>query len=428
MPLQPKWQLRAMFALHLAVGNAIFYVINSLFLGPLVVFIDKPVPEGRQIAADMSFTAQAGNVVMIIYMLYPNRGIPPLSATMLAITGVAIASAVALATGWQVVADNRSLVLWVTAAIAGSLGCFGNVMSWAWAARRGNAMMSALSAGMGAGALVPSIISLVMNPGSSHQVFSVATFYWIATAMMVVALLAVLVLDYSGIFPELPDPDIDDKFENTDISSLDDCHVDPVTANTPLLASHETSHSVNTALVSTPPAASRLRLGLYMTVICLCASLIFGWQPGLVPYLMPNGHPLVVFQIAGQVADVVGRLVAPWSWLKGKELYAASLQTLLFLVMSVLAAVCDQSSNSYQAGMTALNAIFALSYGITSTLIMMSAAQFVHALYSSSKPPPPDAESRVVQTMGAALSFGSGVGGLGCYFLVQEWLAKVDGG
>ena len=74
---------------------------------------------------------------MIVYMLYPNRGIPPLSATMAAITVVAIAAAVALATGWHVVVDDRSLVLWVVAAIAGSLGCFGNVMSWAWAAQRG---------------------------------------------------------------------------------------------------------------------------------------------------------------------------------------------------------------------------------------------------------------------------------------------------
>jgi hypothetical protein len=46
-----------MFILHLVVGNAIFYVINSLFLGPLVVFIDKPVPEGKKIAADMSFVS-----------------------------------------------------------------------------------------------------------------------------------------------------------------------------------------------------------------------------------------------------------------------------------------------------------------------------------------------------------------------------------
>jgi hypothetical protein len=58
---------------------------------------------------------------------------------------------------------------------------------------------------------------------------------------------------------------------------------------------------------------------------------------------------------------------------------------------------------------------------------MMTAARFVNALYPSDGLIPTDAESRIVQTMGAALSFGSGVGGLGCYFLVQEWLAKVDG-
>ena len=70
--------------------------------------------------------------------------------------------------------------------------------------------------------------------------------------------------------------------------------------------------------------------------------------------------------------------------------------------------------------------MFALSYGIASTRIMMTAACFVHALYPSSGLIPLDAASRIVQTMGAALSLGSGLGGLGCYFLVQQWLAKVD--
>eukprot|EP00730_Choanoeca_flexa_P020040 TRINITY_DN9797_c0_g1_i1.p1 TRINITY_DN9797_c0_g1~~TRINITY_DN9797_c0_g1_i1.p1 ORF type:complete len:413 (+),score=72.50 TRINITY_DN9797_c0_g1_i1:1317-2555(+) len=405
-------QKQTMFALHILVGNAIFYVINSLFLGPLVVFIDKPVPEGKKIAADMSFTAQAGNAIMIIYMLYPKRPIPPLSPTMVFITLTATSAALALATAWQQVTADRSIVLWIVAAIAGSLGCFGNVMGWCWAAKKGDAMMSALSAGMGAGALIPSIISLIMNPGTSHQQFSVAQFYWIATAFMVLAVMAVLVLDYSSWFPRT----LDDKSEKSD---------DTV----PLL---DNENSVNkdyttpTGLEAAPTRSGRGRLMLHMAVVCWCASMIFGWQPGLVPYLIPNGHPLVVFQIAGQVADVVGRLIAPAHWLVDKELYAGALQTVLFIVMNVLAAVCNQHSHAYQVGMTALNTLFALSYGIASTRIMMTAARFIPCLTTPSGQLPDDAEDRVVQTLGAALSFGSGIGGMGCYFLVQQWLAKVD--
>jgi hypothetical protein len=156
-------------------------------------------------------------------------------------------------------------------------------------------MMSALSAGMGAGALIPSIISLVMNPGNSHQLFSVATFYWMATA--------VVVLDYSGIFPI---PTINDKADKADNH---DSHDSYDTAATPLLPKDASSHSVNTldsgSTTLPVPNGSRSRLWLHMAVVCWGASLIFGWQPGLVPYLMPNGHPLVVFQIAGQVRERV---------------------------------------------------------------------------------------------------------------------------
>ena len=163
-------------------------------------------------------------------------------------------------------------------------------------------MMSALSAGMGAGALIPSIISLVMNPGSPHQLFSVAAFYWIAAALMALALLAVLVLDYSGAFPNNA---LADKDDNTDTDDGDDRHE---ASTTPLL-SHDTSRSINALEIDPsagPEDASRWQLWLHMAVLCWGASLIFGWQPGLVPYMMPNGHPLVVFQIAGQVRETAG--------------------------------------------------------------------------------------------------------------------------
>ena len=62
-----------------------------------------------------------------------------------------------------------------------------------------------------------------------------------------------------------------------------------------------------------------------------------------------------------------------------------------------------------------------MCYGISSTRIMMTAGRFIAAVYPDSVPV--DAEERIVQLLGAALSFGSGLGGVGCYFLVQDLLS-----
>ncbi|EDQ92914.1 uncharacterized protein MONBRDRAFT_22159 [Monosiga brevicollis MX1] len=373
------------YALHLLVGNAVFYIINSLFLGPLVVFLDRPMPEKKTIAADMSL-----------------RPIPPLSPTMMFITIVALMAAIVLATAWDVVVNDKSVVLWTMAAVSGSLGCFGNLMSWAWAAPRGPLMMSALSAGMGAGALIPSLISLVMNPGGHHPTFGVEAFYLIAAVLIACSVVAVWFLDYSHFFAPfwqaLPASTASKQALPSSLSINEDEE-----ARTPLLPPEDEGDGDLAAQLSGVP--TRGRLIWRMLTICWGASLIFGWQPGLVPYLVPNGHPLIAFQVAGQM-------------------YLGALQSGLFAAMLVLALVCNQHQAWFTVVMTLLNTCFAWCYGVLSTRIMITAAHFVGVVYPATSPEqrPADADDRVIQLMGAALSLGSGIGGVGSYFLVNKWL------
>jgi hypothetical protein len=255
---------------------------------------------------------------MMAYLLWPNRTTPPLGVTMLVVTCLTTASAVAMATSWRQVVHRTSIVLWVVAGLAGSLGSFGNLFAWCWAAQRGERVMSALSAGMGAGALVPSLLSLVMDPAGTHPRFGVSTFFWIAAGLLALAVLAVVAVDFTPWFPAsvykpAASPSAEQGTHVLPLSSGPNSAAEEETA--PLLINAERSGAAAGRLVAPTAAGFMLR----MAAICWAGSLIFGWQPGLVPYLVPNGHPLVAYQIAGQVADVCGRLAAPWSRLRCTE-------------------------------------------------------------------------------------------------------------
>ncbi|EGD77506.1 hypothetical protein PTSG_08604 [Salpingoeca rosetta] len=426
------------FALHACVGNAIFYTINSLFL-VLPTFIDRPVPEGKAIAADMSFTAQVGNVLLLIYIFSPRRPKPSSRAAMIAMVAIALGCALVMAFLWKETVRNVSVTLWTMAAITGSLGSLSNLFAWIWCSERDIRLVPALSSGMAASALIPSLFSIIMDPGK-HPRFSLQVYYLIAAGFMVLSAISLAIIEIGDVgrvhAGEQPldyvasinrdgaialEPEFDEDCEhearaghsakiktrkahtstisnsgsgsgsgrhsnttptpnNSDTSREDTPLLLPAAgaggwSDTRMVTGYTPNAPLGRAILDT--LHSHRRLVGFMAVLCWCGSLIFGWQPGIVPYLVPDGRPLVTYQVCGQVADVIGRGAAGLAVFKGKQ-------------------------------------IFTFCYGVAATRILMSAGEFVRQQH-----PTPIAVDRILQLMGASTSMGSGFGGVCVYFVVR---------
>ena len=325
---------RVRFVLLMLVGNMAFYTANSLFLGPLAAFIDYPVPEGKRIAADTGFAAQAGNVLLLLFMLVPHAWTPPARPALALLSLLAVACPLALALAWRQTLHGHSVVILGVGALAGALGVLCNVVGWAWAERFGNALLPALSGGMAAAALVPSLISVVMNPGN-HARFGVDVFFFIAAGFTSLGAAAWAVLEYvpplcappgpgpaaAATAPDSPGAAAGRlRREESSTDDLDASDATPVT----VAESVESVESVPLLLQAKTPAAGvppvvlllrPLRLTpaanfiARMASLAWIASIIFGWQPGIIPYLVPSSR-IVAFQVAGQTADVLGRSLA----------------------------------------------------------------------------------------------------------------------
>lgn len=327
VPAASRLLSAARFALLVLVGNMAFYTANSLFLGPLVAFIDAPVPEGRRIAADVSFVSQAGNVLLLLYVTVPHGWAPPPPRrSMLLLACLAVGCPIALALGWRETVHGHSLVILGMGALAGSLGVLCNLVGWAWAERFGPRLLPGLAAGMAAAALVPSTISLVMNPGPKQR-FGVDVFFFIAAGMAALGGVAVVVLEWVPPFA-VPGPTTSSRRQrrtlkgtHTSTSSADgssgegegkrdDSH--SADDSVPLLQVQAGSgveaelsdlvlaraHCFGWRLPLTP----RVEFAVRMATLAWIASIIFGWQPGLLPYLLPSSR-IVGFQLAGQVIE-----------------------------------------------------------------------------------------------------------------------------
>ena len=97
------------FVLHASAGNAVFYVINSLFL-VLPSFFDLPVPEGKTIAADMSFVSAVccSSVCLLIVLLLLSLSSSFSAAAATAAATAAAAAAAAAATTTASPFSNQS--------------------------------------------------------------------------------------------------------------------------------------------------------------------------------------------------------------------------------------------------------------------------------------------------------------------------------
>lgn len=224
-----------------------------------------------------------------------------------------------------------------------------------------------LHSGMAASALIPSLLSVVMDPGEDPR-FSVMVFYLIAAGFMALAGISLWAIEFwdlgnaSGtriitseedtssvktlIVNEVNQPAQTDsetthvancsesppimnerkfklpsKFSSRNIATCGEDHHDPDEADeqTSLLpyvhSDYQQTILENTQyryisgwktnsgfLEALRDTISVHKYLMYqMTLLWWCVWLIFGWQPGLVPYLMPNGRPLVYFQVCGQV-------------------------------------------------------------------------------------------------------------------------------
>jgi hypothetical protein len=318
------------------VGNMAFYTANSLFLGPLVAFIDAPVPEGRRIAADVSFSAQAGNVLLLLYMIVPHGWTPPTRPAMALLSLLAIACPLVLGLAWRETLDGHSVVILAVGSLAGALGVLCNVVGWAWAERFGNSLLPGLSGGMAAAALVPSLISVVMNPGK-HARFGVDVFFFIAAGFTTLGATAWAVLEYVPPFcaprtrvarqtvqglstqeaPRLAAPTGGSNDGRVTVLLAADVSAEAEEAESvPLLGPGGAARE--DSMCHVPPVVILMRrfqlspmrnFIARMAALGWIASIIFGWQPGIIPYLVPKDR-IVAFQVAGQTADVLGRSLA----------------------------------------------------------------------------------------------------------------------
>eukprot|EP00055_Hartaetosiga_balthica_P014823 m.83867 g.83867 ORF g.83867 m.83867 type:complete len:389 (-) comp8700_c0_seq22:1144-2310(-) len=382
------------FGLMVLVGTAIFYIINSMFL-VLQSFLDLPVPEAKHIAADMSFTAQIGTVLVLIFVLLPTKYRPTLPGRPLVglVVVLALVCSLAMAFLWKEQLHGRSVTLWTIAAFAGSIGSLGNVVAWQWCAERNTSLLPAMSSGMAAGALIPSLISIVMQPGNGER-FSVEVYYLIAAAIIVCSILSFLALDRT-------------RAQAGAMSASVPLLINDSTINPTLQLYHAPQPTLFDKLMERFSFVKRHSFFIACLLLCLCSSLIFGWQPGLFPYIIPGGRALTAYQVCGQVADVLGRICAGNNLFKGVQYKAAFIEVSVFATMLFLAFLCNQSRAWFTPTMCVLNSVFAFSYGVTSTRFMMSTAN-----------------NRNVEVLGSALSLGSGIGGVGVYFLVQNVFKK----
>lgn len=247
---------------------------------------------------------------------------------------VTTAGAFTLAFAWRVTIGNRSIIILMAAAVTGAMGVLGNVVGWAWTERKfGPEMLPALAGGMAVAGLAPSLVSLIMNP-AHHARFGLDVFYSIAAIFTIVGGLAFCLLEYHPRLQrqeKLAWPAKEQSVQpfNRKLRPTDEDHglLEPLLAAggsqrppasptvTPSLHSKETAvmnnigqqhvqEPLDPAFDGTfdPARRSRAVTSFYlrMVTIAFMASVIFGWQPSLLPYLIPNGS-LVAFQLAGQV-------------------------------------------------------------------------------------------------------------------------------
>lgn len=267
----------------------------------------------------MGFASQAGNFGLLtgyaIQLLHHRFGrkrkiagsgtvqneAPPVLATRLAfgaISTLTTAGAIALALGWRCTVDGHSMLILTSAAVVGAMGVLGNVVGWAWAEHKfGVQTLPALGGGMALSGLLPSIISWIMHP-EHHALFSVETFFFIASGFTVLGGISFTLLEFHPRLQRGPGEGATYKPPGVNngrvVNSLLEDQKTPL-----LLEPHE-----DAAVGITSPTRRKKAIRsfiLRMITLAFIASIIFGWQPSLLPYLIPN-HSLVGFQVAGQVS------------------------------------------------------------------------------------------------------------------------------
>ena len=177
------------------------------------------------------------------------------------------------------------------------MGVLGNVVGWAWAERKfGPSMLPGLAGGMAISGLLPSLISWVMSPDHKPR-FGLVVFYVIAASLSAVGGLCFLLLEFH---PALTDRTLLVVNGNTNVAPDDQQPL--LQDNT--IAVVSTSSNVRLLHTTVPSAAERKAayqsVYIRMAILTGICSMIFGWQPSLLPYIIPNAS-LVEFQVAGQV-------------------------------------------------------------------------------------------------------------------------------
>lgn len=215
--------------LFFVLGLSCWWMLIGLSL-EVPAFLSFHVPEGKSIAVYLNLACQAGNLPVLLYLLVPTRFRPQARNSILCLTVLLIAASVsgtaqvppvvmaaALSTRptifltahtrarkvcvaelWKVQVWGFSVPLLLSAGIIGTVGCMTNAVVWEYAAAYQAVFTTWLSIGMGVSSCIPSLIALVQDPGP-NETFSVAAFCFMGAGLVTLALVCVLVINYSSV-------------------------------------------------------------------------------------------------------------------------------------------------------------------------------------------------------------------------------------
>lgn len=191
---------RAIFALFVVFGISSWLTVNSTWaeLPELV----NHVPEGWAIATYMSFAMQLANVGPLCYSYLRVRGLVAMHSVIYSLLLLGTVASLLLAVLWdhttRVGGSSHSVALLLLCFASGVVDCTTTLVYWPFAALFPKPYTVAMAVGESLSGTTTGAISLIQDPGGEMR-FSVATFYVLVSALMVVSLLAFAYLNRADV-------------------------------------------------------------------------------------------------------------------------------------------------------------------------------------------------------------------------------------
>eukprot|EP00050_Salpingoeca_kvevrii_P015727 m.49405 g.49405 ORF g.49405 m.49405 type:complete len:388 (-) comp6479_c0_seq3:461-1624(-) len=311
------------------LGLSSWLVLNGLYLEVAAFILD--CPEGSTINSVLTLAAQGGNIFLVLYTLVPPDRLPSARILVLSMVVLLVLDGLAISFFWDTTFEGHySIPLYAGAAVCGIIGCLTNVIWWQFAAEYEATMTTALSTGMGLSTLVPAVIAIFQDPGkSSEQRFSVQDFFLILTGLLTLSATAAAIICYTDALEGWLRLRVANSSaaDGTSASANTSTHAGQADADTiggsspssrprtlPKIDRRPLSLQSETAPLLGQPARTRTVRDAMPRAAALfyTSSLIYGWLPSMTPY-WTSRHMLVYFVTAGQIGNVLGRILSGFS-------------------------------------------------------------------------------------------------------------------